>query len=208
MGTKWRRYCQGLPLIIIELLICMEQWTKFLSTEPKDLYGHYKSRSLDSGDFTSSICFIMVYFNIMLQFLPVSHVPSVLFSNQNFCVVFVISSYHTTPFCCILYHIILGKEYRLWGSFLFIWFSLLLQPYEINLQLTGLVSRLAMLPHPYLHEYLLNPLLPLRSEASSLFSVLQLVAEELVIQVPAMKSYRRLLYSTRQKLLGDGSDMQ
>lgn len=82
------------------------------------------------------------------------------------------------------------------------------QPYEINLQLTGLVSRLAMLPHPYLHEYLINPLLPLRSEATSLFSVLQLVAEELVIQVPAMKNYRRLLYSTRQKLLGDGSDMQ
>jgi hypothetical protein len=83
-----------------------------------------------------------------------------------------------------------------------------LQPYEINLQLTGLVSRLAMLPHPYLHEYLLNPLLPLRSEANALFSVLQLVAQELVSQIPTVKNYRHLLYSTRQKLLGDGSDVQ
>jgi hypothetical protein len=65
-----------------------------------------------------------------------------------------------------------------------------------------------MLPHPYLHEYLLNPLLPMRSEATSLFSVLQLVAQELVSQVPAMKNYKRLLYSTRQKLLGDGIDIQ
>jgi hypothetical protein len=84
----------------------------------------------------------------------------------------------------------------------------LLQPYEINLQLTGLISRLAMLPHPYLHEYLLNPLLPLRSEATSLFSFLLLLAQELVSQVPAMKNYRRHLYSTRKKLLGDGSDIQ
>lgn len=82
------------------------------------------------------------------------------------------------------------------------------QPYEINLQLTGLISRLAMLPHPYLHEYLLNPLLPLRSEANALFSVLQLVAQELVSQIPTVKNYRHLLYSTRQKLLGDGSDVQ
>ncbi|PNF15187.1 hypothetical protein B7P43_G14385 [Cryptotermes secundus] len=82
------------------------------------------------------------------------------------------------------------------------------QPYEINLQLTGLVSHLAMLPHPYLHEYLLNPLLPLRSEANSLFSILQLVAGELMSQIPAMKNYKHLLYVTRQKLLGDGSDIQ
>ncbi|KAJ4448990.1 hypothetical protein ANN_00382 [Periplaneta americana] len=81
------------------------------------------------------------------------------------------------------------------------------QPYEINLQLTGLVSRLAMLPHPYLHEYLLNPLLPVLSEANSLFSTLQLVSSELVTQIPTMKNYKHLLYGTRQKLLGDGSDV-
>jgi hypothetical protein len=65
-----------------------------------------------------------------------------------------------------------------------------------------------MLPHPYLHEYLLNPLLPLHSEANSLFSILQLVAGELMSQIPVMKNYKHLLYATRQKLLGDGSDIQ
>ncbi|XP_021918003.1 protein FAM160B1-like isoform X3 [Zootermopsis nevadensis] len=92
------------------------------------------------------------------------------------------------------------------GPFLRMLFTRL--PYEINLQLTGLVSHLAMLPHPYLHEYLLNPLLPVHSEANSLFSVLQLVAGELVSQVPTIKNYKHLLNSTRQKLLGDGDDVQ
>jgi hypothetical protein len=64
-----------------------------------------------------------------------------------------------------------------------------------------------MLPHPYLHEYLLNPLLPLHNEANSLFSILQLVAGELVSQIPLMENYKHLLYSTRQKLLGDGSNV-
>jgi hypothetical protein len=64
-----------------------------------------------------------------------------------------------------------------------------------------------MLPHPYLHEYLLNPLLPLLSEVNSLFSILQLVAGELMSQIPVMKNYNHLLYATRQKLLGDGSDI-
>ena len=81
------------------------------------------------------------------------------------------------------------------------------QPYEINLQLTGLVSRLAMLPHPFLHEFLLNPLLPVLPEANTLFSTLQLVASELLSQIPGMKNYHQLLYATRQKLLGDGTDV-
>ncbi|KAJ9579583.1 hypothetical protein L9F63_004768 [Diploptera punctata] len=81
------------------------------------------------------------------------------------------------------------------------------QPYEINLQLTGLVSRLAMLPHPYLHEFLLNPLLPALPDANTLFSTLQLVANELVTQIPQMKNYKQLLFAIRQKLLGDGSEV-
>jgi hypothetical protein len=65
-----------------------------------------------------------------------------------------------------------------------------------------------MLPHPYLHEYLLNPLLPVHSEANSLFSVLRLVAGELMSQVPIIKNYKHLLNSIRQKLLGGGGDVQ
>nr|CAD7572033.1 unnamed protein product [Timema californicum] len=82
------------------------------------------------------------------------------------------------------------------------------QPYEINLQLTSLVSRLAMLPHPYLHEYLLNPFLPVLPDTNTLFGTLELVAAELVTQIPLLKSYKQALYSTRQRLLEGICDPQ
>nr|CAD7589654.1 unnamed protein product [Timema genevievae] len=82
------------------------------------------------------------------------------------------------------------------------------QPYEINLQLTSLVSRLAMLPHPYLHEYLLNPLLPVLPDTNTLFGTLELVAAELVTQIPLFKSYKQALYATRQRLLEGICDPQ
>nr|CAD7410772.1 unnamed protein product [Timema poppensis] len=82
------------------------------------------------------------------------------------------------------------------------------QPYEINLQLTSLVSRLAMLPHPYLHEYLLNPFLPVLPDTNTLFGTLELVAAELVTQIPLLKSYKQALYATRQRLLEGICDPQ
>ena len=33
--------------------------------------------------------------------------------------------------------------------------------YDVNLQLTTIISKLAVLPHPHVHEYLLNPTIPL-----------------------------------------------
>ncbi|XP_015521214.2 FHF complex subunit HOOK interacting protein 2A isoform X1 [Neodiprion lecontei] len=77
------------------------------------------------------------------------------------------------------------------------------QKYEINLQLTVLVSRLALLPHPYVHEYLLNPLLPLTPGTPSLFGCLQQVVKHLASEVPKVPDYKRLLKDTRQKLLDD-----
>ena len=47
-----------------------------------------------------------------------------------------------------------------------------LQPYELNLQLTAVLSRLAAFGHPLLHEYLLNPYIHLSDGSRSLFSVL------------------------------------
>lgn len=43
-----------------------------------------------------------------------------------------------------------------------------LQSYSTNLLLTSLISKLALLPHPYLHEYLLNPFVPLRDGVTNL----------------------------------------
>ncbi|XP_032678916.1 protein FAM160B1-like isoform X2 [Odontomachus brunneus] len=58
------------------------------------------------------------------------------------------------------------------------------QTYEVNLEVTGLLSRLALLPHPYLHEFLLNPLLPLIPGTKSLFLCLQRVVKQLVGEIP------------------------
>ncbi|XP_043266740.1 FHF complex subunit HOOK interacting protein 2A-like isoform X2 [Venturia canescens] len=79
------------------------------------------------------------------------------------------------------------------------------QRYEINLQLTVVISRLALLPHPYLHEYLLNPLLPLGPGLKSLFTCLQKVIKQLSIEVPKDPKYKQILKDTRKKLLEDST---
>ncbi|CAN7998600.1 unnamed protein product [Ixodes hexagonus] len=80
------------------------------------------------------------------------------------------------------------------------------QPYDVNLLVTSLVSRLALFAHPNLHEYLLNPLLPLAPGARSLFSSLLKVVQEIQLVVKGTESLRRKLVLTRSALLGDGGD--
>lgn len=46
------------------------------------------------------------------------------------------------------------------------------QPYELNLQLTAVLSRLSAFDHPLLDEYLLNPYIHLSHCCRSLFSIL------------------------------------
>ncbi|XP_014221656.1 protein FAM160B1-like isoform X2 [Trichogramma pretiosum] len=73
------------------------------------------------------------------------------------------------------------------------------QKYEINLQLTVLVSKLALLPHPYLHEFLLNPLIPLVPGKKSLFICLQRVVKQLMNEVPKIPNFKQALKETRLK---------
>lgn len=47
-----------------------------------------------------------------------------------------------------------------------------LQPYDVNLQVTAVLSKLSLLPHPHLHEYLLDPYINLAPGVRSLFSVI------------------------------------
>lgn len=82
------------------------------------------------------------------------------------------------------------------------------QKYDINLQLTVLVSRLALLPHPYVHEFLLNPLLPLIPGTKSLFGCLQLVVKYLAVEVTKASDYKQILKDTRRKLLDDSVQIQ
>lgn len=79
------------------------------------------------------------------------------------------------------------------------------QPYQINLQLTAIFSKLAMMPHPYLHEYLLNPVLPTGKNVPTLFKALQKLAKVFLAQIPKVKNFETIIEQTRQKLLGDNS---
>lgn len=60
------------------------------------------------------------------------------------------------------------------------------QPYELNLQVTSVLSRLAVFPHPHLHEYLLDPYICLSPGARSLFSTLVRVRKNHLLATVAM----------------------
>lgn len=93
------------------------------------------------------------------------------------------------------------------GPFLRMVFKLLSrmpdQPYQVNLHLTSIISKLALLPHPYLHEYLLNPYLPVSKKTTTLFKTLQDVARRITIEVPRIKNYRKVIENTRQQLMSE-----
>ncbi|XP_023229352.1 protein FAM160B1-like [Centruroides sculpturatus] len=79
------------------------------------------------------------------------------------------------------------------------------QPYEVNLQITSLVSRIALFPHPNLHEYLLNPLIPLTG-CRSLFTVLLKVVEDIQVNIRKTVNFKKKLRLTRRALLSEAAE--
>ncbi|XP_072243199.1 FHF complex subunit HOOK-interacting protein 2B-like [Leuresthes tenuis] len=76
------------------------------------------------------------------------------------------------------------------------------QPYELNLQLTAVLSRLAAFSHPLLHEYLLNPYIHLSDCSRSLFSVLIRVMGQLIQRIQQVSNLSEQLLNARRDLLG------
>ncbi|XP_038559207.1 protein FAM160B2 isoform X2 [Micropterus salmoides] len=76
------------------------------------------------------------------------------------------------------------------------------QPYELNLQLTAVLSRLASFGHPLLHEYLLNPYIHLSHCSRSLFSVLIRLMGELMQRIQRVSNLPDRLLNARRHLLG------
>ncbi|CAG2163158.1 unnamed protein product [Oppiella nova] len=76
-------------------------------------------------------------------------------------------------------------------------------PYEVNLQVTSLISRLALFPNQYVNEYLLDPTIPLVRGTRSLFSILHKLVDELQISVQGLNGLRDKLQITRRALLGE-----
>lgn len=93
------------------------------------------------------------------------------------------------------------------GPFLKMLFKLLAnmpgQPYQVNLHLTSIISKLALLPHPNLHEYLLNPMIPTAKNTRTLFKILQDVAKRLTMEIPRLRNYKKLIENTRLQLMSE-----
>ncbi|XP_073996804.1 FHF complex subunit HOOK interacting protein 2A-like isoform X2 [Rhodnius prolixus] len=78
------------------------------------------------------------------------------------------------------------------------------QPYEVNLELTSLVSRLCLRPEEHLSRFLVeNAVEQLVPEAVTLHSVIQGVVNNLVSAVIDRPQYQTLLKQTRARLIGD-----
>ncbi|XP_063051413.1 FHF complex subunit HOOK-interacting protein 2B [Engraulis encrasicolus] len=96
------------------------------------------------------------------------------------------------------------------GHFLQVLFDriarILEQPYELNLQVTSVLSRLAAFPHPHLHEYLLDPYISLTPGARSLFSTLVRVIGELMQRIQHIPNFTDKLVHVRQELMGLGEE--
>ncbi|XP_042763840.1 FHF complex subunit HOOK interacting protein 2A isoform X4 [Panthera leo] len=83
------------------------------------------------------------------------------------------------------------------------------QPYDVNLQVTSVLSRLSLFPHPHIHEYLLDPYVNLASGCRSLFSVivrfilsLMQVVGDLMVRIQRIQDFTPKLLLVRKRLLG------
>uniref|UniRef100_A0ABI7Z5A4 FHF complex subunit HOOK-interacting protein C-terminal domain-containing protein n=2 Tax=Felinae TaxID=338152 RepID=A0ABI7Z5A4_FELCA len=76
------------------------------------------------------------------------------------------------------------------------------QPYSLNLQVTSVLSRLALFPHPLIHEYLLDPYINLAPGCRSLFSVLVRVIGDLMQRIQRVPQFPGKLLLVRKQLMG------
>lgn len=75
------------------------------------------------------------------------------------------------------------------------------QPYELNLASIAILSKLALLPHPYLHEILLSTEIPIAPGASTLFAVIQSLSKKLLAEIPRYNDFPSKIRETAKRLL-------
>uniref|UniRef100_A0ABM0M470 Protein FAM160B1-like n=1 Tax=Saccoglossus kowalevskii TaxID=10224 RepID=A0ABM0M470_SACKO len=78
--------------------------------------------------------------------------------------------------------------------------QLLDQPYEVNLQLTSVMAKLAQFPHPHTHEFMLDPYLRLEPGCRSLYTVLCRLVSDLKSRVKAMPHFQIQCIQVRKQL--------
>ena len=83
--------------------------------------------------------------------------------------------------------------------------TLLDRDYAQNLQMTAIISRLAMFPHPYLHEFLLNPTLSTSSTARTLYAVVSGVLDRAKMETEGIEDLPRKVSICRRTLVCKGT---
>ncbi|KAM8924113.1 FHF complex subunit HOOK interacting protein 2A [Pelodytes ibericus] len=76
------------------------------------------------------------------------------------------------------------------------------QPYDVNLQVTSVLSKLSLFPHPHIHEFLLDPYVNLAPGCRSLFSVIVRVVGDLMVRIQRIPEFTPKLLFVRKRLLG------
>ncbi|XP_028651601.1 protein FAM160B1 [Erpetoichthys calabaricus] len=76
------------------------------------------------------------------------------------------------------------------------------QPYDVNLQVTSVLSKLSLFPHPHMHEFLLDPYINLAPGCRSLFSVIVRVVGDLMLRIQRIPDFTPKLLLVRKRLLG------
>ena len=82
--------------------------------------------------------------------------------------------------------------------------NMLENTYDINLQLTAIISKLALLPHPNVHEYLLNPTIPLIDShpPRTLYSSLGTVLNKGKESSESIPNLQKKIFACKRNLLG------
>lgn len=74
-------------------------------------------------------------------------------------------------------------------------------PYELNIAVIAILSKLSFLPHPYLHEILLNPEIPITRGTNTLWSNMQVLARHLLLEIPRIEGFQKRITDTAKRLL-------
>ncbi|XP_039266532.1 FHF complex subunit HOOK interacting protein 2A-like isoform X2 [Styela clava] len=77
------------------------------------------------------------------------------------------------------------------------------QPYEVNLVVTSIASRLCLMPHPLLHEYFVDPLTPLRPNVKTLYNTIQHIITEMMARFARFPNFKHKLLLARKSLIGN-----
>ncbi|XP_070493258.1 FHF complex subunit HOOK interacting protein 2A-like isoform X1 [Chironomus tepperi] len=77
------------------------------------------------------------------------------------------------------------------------------QPYELNLASIAILSKLALLPNPFLHEILLSTEIPVAHGAATLFTVIQALSKKLLSEIPRYSNFSNRIHATAKRLLSN-----